>query len=624
MKESYLLTGAKLKSAILAGAHQVISKQDHLNKINVFPVPDGDTGSNMAATFKSVARSLDGLSDPTIAVVTASAADGALNGARGNSGAILAQFFQGLSVGLEAEVEISLQQFADAANLAAKMAIEAIANPVEGTIVTVMRAWGEWVASHAAECATFELMIQESLAIIDVVLQKTTSQLKQLAKAKVVDAGAQGFVNFIEGIVAFIQSGQVPEVYLEKADFGNEAVSHAVEEALHEDHDDVGVVPVDDLSLSAHASHQGDLDYQYCTEVIVSGESLSAKSIRKTFAHWGDSMVVVGGRNKVKMHIHTNDPERLFRKVAEFGQVLETKADDMWAQYRACINLNLNRDITIVTDSSCVLPQEMVVKYNIIRVPLQVIVNDEVYFDRVNLSFDAFYERLKNKQNKVQTSQPLQLDFVRTFDRVLSRSKFALGIFLSSGMSGTCKNALQVAKQFNQKQVRVIDSLNVAGGVGLLVKQAAQCIARGDTAEQVITYVEQVKRNIRTYAVVADIEYAIAGGRVSKSTGKLAKWLRLLPIIAVNHAGKITKKHLAFGKIGSRKKLMTAVVEEAKQFKHLCFVIAYAGCERFAQRVAKQLEKQFHCEVMLTEGTPVLVTHSGPNSIAISFVGEPK
>ena len=210
MKISYI-DGNRLYNAFLAGGAAVISQQDYLNKINVFPVPDADTGTNLASTMRSImegSRLYKSLSKTARSI-----ADSALIGARGNSGIIFAQFIHGLSMELEDGNRTNVRDFAKTARSSLKYVYESIMEPVEGTMITVIKDWVNSLDEQSNRTTDFSSLIAETLKAARKSLADTPKKLKVLADAGVVDAGGKGFVDFLEGIWEFISRGKLKRVY---------------------------------------------------------------------------------------------------------------------------------------------------------------------------------------------------------------------------------------------------------------------------------------------------------------------------------------------------------------------------------------------------------------------------
>jgi len=203
------LDGPLLRQGIVAASQRLIQMQAEIDKINIFPVPDGDTGTNMALTMRSVADGVLNCEDASLHEISAMLAKSALAHAHGSSGAILAQFFQGLSEGFRGQTKCDLACFSRAVRVAADLAREAVSEPHEGTILTVMRDWAEYIQKNQSIWKTFPQLISRSLGVATDSLAKTREGLDVLAAAGVVDAGALGFVSMLEGIVGFIRLGKI-------------------------------------------------------------------------------------------------------------------------------------------------------------------------------------------------------------------------------------------------------------------------------------------------------------------------------------------------------------------------------------------------------------------------------
>lgn len=624
MKQVRYLSGSTLRKMILAGGHKVIETQDELNQINVFPVPDGDTGSNMAALFESITQQLKHLSEETIDQVTEEAANAALNGARGNSGSIFAQFFQGLDDSLKQAEAIDLQTFSQAMVEAAQASYDAISEPVEGTIITVMREWADTIHQNREQHQYFSELLHTSLQSAQSALGETSQQLAVLSQNHVVDAGAKGFVSFIEGMTHYICYQTVHSE--EQDDDGDE--DDALEKSTYSESqpntnetDDNSQVP--ELHLSQHAAHKNeDLHNQYCTECIIQGQNLDIQVIKQQLSQWGDSFVIVGNQRKVKIHIHTNSPNRVFRDANMYGEVLETKADDMWAQYRAKIGWYVNKKIALVTDTSCNLPQEILAKYNIILLPLQVIINQKTYLDKVNLSADDFLDFLNDDAN-IQTSQPAPADIKNTFNKATEQSPYTLGIFLSDQLSGTYRNIKQMVKKITDEgEVFLFDSKNIACGLGLIIQETAKSIRAGKPLSTIKLETKNHIENTTTFVSLNTLKYAIRGGRVNKSVGTIARLLRLLPLLKLNSKGKTDKAGFTFGSIANRRKLAQKAIKKAQQYRHPKFMIAHASCLKEAKRLRQRVLKHYpEAHIDIVETTPALAAHAGPKSLAISVLG---
>jgi len=611
------LTGKGLQKAILVGSRKVIDNTEELNKINVFPVPDGDTGSNMASTFESISQAAlkDDGKDPGLDTVSNRVADSALNGARGNSGAILAQFFQGLAQGFDTKTKVGIKHFSQVVSHAVTSTRDAIANPVEGTIITVMHDWAHWIKQHYHKHPDFESLMQRSLEVAKKSLKETPDKLEVLAKANVVDAGAQGFVNFLQGVVDFIEDPKASLATLEN--IKKTIQEHKTKKPITaEGYNDI------DIDLSPAASHSGDIEYQYCTECIIHGDGIDLAAVKKQLTTWGNSMVVVGNPHKLKLHIHTNAPNRIFNLMSDHGEILETKADDMWAQYRANIGWHINKDIALMTDTTCAIPQDIIAKYNITLIPLQIIIDNKPYIDRINITKSEFYSALKDPQKTVATSQPSPIDYRKTFEKAARRHHQAIGIFVSNNLSGTYHSACAMADQFKDFPTHLYNSNNVSGGLGLIVEAAAEAIHARKSMDEIDQTIKTAIENCVTYAAPAMLDYLIKGGRLSAKTGRIAKVLGLLPIIKIDSEGRANKDGIGFGQAMNRKKIIKLICKCAAAYKDPRFSITHADAPENANKYAKAIREKFpNAVIHVLHGSPSLATHSGPSTLSISVLG---
>lgn len=607
------LNGKSLKYAVLAGAKKVIESTDHLNKINVFPVPDGDTGSNMASTFTSISNAVGKIETDDVAKVSADVADSALNGARGNSGAILAQFFQGLAQGFEQHAKIGLEQFSQVVSKTVSATRDAIANPVEGTIITVMQDWAEAIKRYWPDAKDFESLMTKSLEVAKISLAETPKKLKVLSKAHVVDAGAQGFVNFLQGINELIKNHKQGKAYL--LEFVKNLQKHDIKVSKIV----ANTAEIDelDLQLSPAEAHGGDIEFQYCTECILYGE-LDVAAIRQTLKSWGNSLVAVGSKRKLKIHIHTNAPQRVFNLLENYGELLETKADDMWAQYRANIGIDINREIALMTDSTCSIPQEYLAKYNIITIPLQITINDVAYYDKVNISAEKFYQALDDPQAKVGTSQPTPFDFNQAFSKARHRAKQAVGIFISSKLSGTFDRAKTIAEQQTDFPTYIFDSKSATCALGLIVEFAAEAIHEKKSITEIQQIIETAIANSKLFVAPRTLKNLIQGGRIKPGLGKLLTGFRILPSLGVDEHGHVQKQGVGFGKYLTQRKIIKQALKYAKQFKNPRFLVAEANAVKDAEKLQKALQKAYpKANIHLVPAAYGLMTHIGSGTVAI-------
>jgi len=593
------LNGTRLKHAVVAGAQRVIQMQEQLNNINVFPVADSDTGTNMALTMRSIADGALNSYDDTVHGMSRILADSALMGARGNSGAILAQFFQGLSEGFDGQRRASLNEFCRAVERAATCAREAIADPQEGTILTVIHDWALATKTYLSRAADFSDLFRQSLTAATKSLQDTPKKLKILAKSGVVDAGAQGFVHLLEGVQHFMESGKVERLARAATSFGGKRAK--VEDAPE------------------------DITFQFCTEALIVGEGIDRGKLREQLRPLGNSMIVAGSDKRVKVHIHTNSPDEFFRIASTFGTLQSTKAEDMRQQHARAHGKNgATQTLALITDSSCDLPGDEFIRRHIHVVPVVVNFGEQSFVDKVTLTDKEFYKMLRTNPHHPKTSQPAPGDFHEIFKQASESYQQGLAIILSGGLSGTLQSAQRAAQMMkDQFNVEVIDSRSVTIALALIVREAALAIERGDTVEEVKRRVQWAVKNTRLFVSVETMEYLVRGGRVSRFRGAIARLLNLKPILTLTPEGKVEAVAKTVGGEHARKKLVELVLAAAKGKKNLKFMVAHAEAIETAGYYSAQIRKHFEVlEVPMVSVSPALGAHAGPGAAGIAFLGE--
>ncbi|KER10119.1 MAG: hypothetical protein HY22_07610 [[Candidatus Thermochlorobacteriaceae] bacterium GBChlB] len=592
------LNGRRLKHAIIAGAESVIMRKDYLNKINVFPVADGDTGTNMALTLKSIIDGLYDCDDTTVNAVVICAADSALVGSRGNSGSILAQFYQGFADGLAGKERITTKEFGSSLLLAKDYAYDAMIEPKEGTILTVIRDWTHSIATLAAKTTDFKEVMAHSVQAAKQSLARTPDELKVngvaiLKKAGVVDSGAQGFVDMLDGVYNFIHQGSIKE-FIKKKFF---SVAGA------------------DAGATVDANTE-DITFQYCTEfVLENGATYDKKALRKELIEYGDSLIIGGSSTKTKVHIHTNEPETIFNIAARYGIVQKKKFEDMKAQHEAAFGRKL---IGIVTDSTCDLSEDFLEKNDVRIVPLQVRFGEEEFLDRITISSQEFYQRLKTSKDFPKTSQPATAAFKQVYDDMLRKYDSVLSIHISSGISGTLQNARTTGKFFKDRKIVAVDSKITSLGLGFLVREAVKMRDEHKTIEEIEARLNDMTKNIRAFLSLETIENLVRGGRLSKSKGLLARVFHINPVLTFDDKGKVVQLDKGVGDKGSLDKAIEHTLKFIDGKKRIQLSVVYSDKPERAQ-YAKQKLNDARPELVIETAqiSPVLGTYGGSGTVVM-------
>lgn len=587
------LDGPRLQRSLVAGLDRLIGEREYLNKINVFPVADGDTGNNLYRTALA-ARAAISDANQNAGQILVRMADGALDGAQGNSGAILAQFFQGLATALGSHKRIEPTDLAAALGNAATETRAALTAPREGTIITVIDAVAA-AASSRRRNNDFATLLPKLLKAGQTALAATTGQLEELTKAGVVDAGARGFVSILEGCVDFLMHGSLRDLP-DPPDF-------------------------DTADFAEHLHHEVDLEFRYCTECMVQGTDLSAARVRQELEALGNSMVIAGSNSRLRIHIHTNEPETIFELASEFGTVTNTKADDMQGQART---LNrTDRDIAVVTDSGADIPDAIMAELDIQMVPLRVQFGEDSHLDKMGMSSSEFRTELQRNPAQPGTSQPTQGDLRRMFEFLGTHFKSVVSVNLSGSLSGTLQGARAAADRTEAaERITVVDSKHVSVGQGLAVVRAAELAEQGLRGEQLVAAIEAEANHIKNYAMVADLTNAVRSGRVKPLVKHVADWLRLTPVLTSTPEGKVGISGFIFGRRNLIERFGKHVARRQKRGQRWQFAIAHgyseaADAEALAAQLATLLPGS-RC-AWQTEIGSALGVHAGMEALVVAL-----
>ena len=299
-----------LQKMFIAGAKNLESKKEWINELNVFPVPDGDTGTNMTLTIMSAAKEVSGITNPTMATLSKAISSGSLRGARGNSGVILSQLFRGFTKEISKLEILDTESLAIATQRATETAYKAVMKPKEGTILTVAKAVSDKAAEVALDTDDLEEAIEKVITHAEYVLSKTPDMLPVLKEAGVVDSGGQGLVVVLRGMLDAL-TGKVTDFEItspvKKPDSAGKGAGAAIEDV--------------------------DIKFGYCTEFIIMLDKEFNEKTETEFKAFlssiGDSIVCVALDDIVKVHVHTNHPGQAFEKALEYGQLTKMKIDNM-------------------------------------------------------------------------------------------------------------------------------------------------------------------------------------------------------------------------------------------------------------------------------------------------------
>jgi DegV family protein with EDD domain len=597
------IDGRRFRRALVAACDYAQLQRSELNRINVFPVPDGDTGTNLALTVRAIADHLRAIEERAIEAVAREAAQAAVLGARGNCGMMLSHFLLGFACSVEGRHRIDAGTFGGALDAGVRRLQDSLDDPVEGTILTVMRDTAQ--AATGSETTDIAGLLEHILGEAEESLERTPDLLPVLKKAGVVDAGAKGFVSLLEGVVRFLNGD--PIVVAEDA---YEASPPAVANIEYPEREE---------------------RYRFCTEALVRGPDLPPqKSVREALHPQGDSLIVIRSGDLLKVHVHTDEPEEVFDYLRGLGNLATHKAEDMKAQYEAVgraasTHLSLaRRPVGILTDSASDLPEEIVRAHGIQVVPLMLMTEDGVLRDRYDITAEEFHEMLAGQDTLPTTSQPPPGAFLEGFKRAAEDAEQIVAVLLGSSLSGTFRSAEAAAGSFDEVPVRLVDSLGTSLLTGLLVLKAAELAELATPPEEIAAELDRIRAQSGLLFTLDNFDRLIASGRVSKGRAWLGSLLRVKPVLGFSLEGHLVPVRKAFG----RSRMIETLLDEMgsripDSAERVRFGIVHVACPEILDEVRERLVERYgEVEILTCPITPVLSTHLGLGAWGLAYMVE--
>ena len=588
------MNGKEFYKGLSAGINNLLNYKNKLDEINVFPVPDGDTGTNMCFTLLPIIEECNDQITDNVGKTLDIIADLALESARGNSGTIIAQFLHGLRRACRDKDKINVNDFSKALISGYDSAIESLMNPAEGTIITVMRD----VAEKSKELCineeiSFETFLDKCYHESVISLEKTKNILKILRKSDVVDAGALGFVLLMQGWLNSVQKNtKIQSQHL------NITYDHEKIESLKKDIDFT-------------------IKNKFCTECAIESNSIDKGELKETIKSLGDSMVLAGTKKRVKIHIHTNTPTKFFKICGAYGKVVDRKVDDMTKQEHTVHHTGAS-GIAIVVDSGADIPMEY--ENEIQVVPVRYSFGNQQHIDKVTQTTQEFYQQMKIDSNHPKTSQPTPGDFKKIYNFISSHYDSIISIHLSKKVSGTFQSGLNASKNIKVKNIKVIDSYSASVGLGLLAIYAVDLKQNGKSYNQIVKAVEVEKYNIQLFLLLNDLTYISRGGRLPSEIKTIANLFRFTPVLG-NKKGKISARGVLFGKKKRVEKFVKFLGSKIKEDRKYHIMIAHANDLQNGEKLLNLLLQKHrnitkHYLVELGGG---LGAHAGPGGLAIGI-----
>ena len=593
-----IISGEEMYGWFSMGLSEVQMNRKYLNSINLFPIADGDTGSNMAMTIKAMVETTS--KKLSFSEMIKTFAKAGLANARGNSGILFVSYFNGMASETSDSDSITIEEFAKIAHKAVKYMYQAIERPTEGTMITVIRDWAEFMQQNWLKYDNFLDFFNDAYHVAKQSLANTAKQLQIHKKNNQVDAGAQGFVHFLHGINLYYTN--------EEIEVSKPLLTPLVDE------------------------HIGSYQYRYCTEVYLKlnkdyenkAKDELTSIIKNSLADLGDSLIISVNDRNVRVHVHVNDPQELINPMKKYGTFIEQKADDMFLQLS--IQNNRKAKIGLITDSIADIPDEYKSKYQIVTIPLGMIVEDEVYLDKLTIKpKDVF--RLIDDGFHLSSSQPEPIRVRNLLEDLADKYDSLIVITVAAMLSGTNSVINKEAQSLTKDgyKITVIDSYLNSGAQGLIVKKAAELINQNLEHEQIVNQLSNLREKAKIYVCLNTLDYAVAGGRVPDTVGKIGKLLHMRPIMSLNNQGKGIAFGVGFSQKGMTKQIYKLFRKTFKEKGIMSYSIVHSNNDELASQYIKDLSEIVgKTPEFVSEISSIVAMHSGPGCVAVSFISEEK
>ncbi|MFC1629710.1 glycerol-3-phosphate acyltransferase [Patescibacteria group bacterium] len=588
------ITVKDFKKMLISSAKKIVLHQEEINRINVFPVADKDTGYNLAATLLGIEGVIGQKEYESLRELTKDMKEGAITNARGNAGMIFAGYFIQVLDKVKHLESINSQHFSLALRKGTGAAYSSIAEPTEGTILDAMKSAGEksWEVAKVQKEENIIKVLQEAHKSSEIALKETKEKLEVLKKNNVVDAGALGFVKILESWIESLK-GMTPAIEVEAPRIGV-------------------VKPV--------LKTEENPEYRYCFQFSFTKDIGDLTSFREKLSVYGDNVELLELEDKVRIHIHTNEPEVLKEKFADMPGI-EWQVDDMQEQMKE----TKRKPIGIVAGQSAGLPQEFLKNFNMEEVPFRVKFHD-AKDHKIEDLYQIMRGCLKNKKPLPTTSQPAFADFLICYKNALKKFDQVLVITPAAKLSGTysaARIARQLLEKKDQSRIFVFDSISVTIGEGLVVTKAQELIEEGQKMEDIIRKLEELRQRIKLFVIFNKFDYIAAGGRLH-IPAFLIPILNSLPKIRLRPLIELKNGKLKFSgiKAGDKNMVETFIkeIEARRQGEEIRIAITHADNPETVKTLKKELEAKSKVKILYIDPACTAIgVHVGPGSVAVAF-----
>ena len=591
-----IITPKELKKMILCSCERIARDKESINKINVFPVPDQDTGNNLAKTLAGISEILKSKEYESIETLSGDVLDAALSSAQGNAGVIYTGFLAGFLSQLDSS-EITAKKLAGAFRKGAERARQSVQNPKDGTILDVISAAAWTFEKESEEQNDIDAILKLAIKNASEALLETREKMGIFKKANVVDAGGLGFVMILESYLEALKDKKISSSIESKP---SEKIKNIIQ------------------IISA----------RFEVVALIENPRINDAEMRKTLSRFGNSLDIVQIKRKMKIHIHTDLPEEVTKTIKQNGQIITLRTQDMTKEILGEPSMK-KVSIGLITDQLANLTDKIVERYKIDVVPYIYDWPEESILRGENI-----YQKMRDAASKEikdlpRTSQPAPKQFLDAFKKKLAEGfKDVICINFSSKLSGGYNSACQARDLLPEEQkqrIHIFDSLNATAGQALIVLKAIEFIQMQKEWREIISELKKESETVKLYGIPQDPKWLEWGGRITHTQ---AQWLRNLQKIGVNPILGIKNGKLerAGFKIGAKempdalfKEVMAKTGKLRKEGKNIRTVITHCDNPQGAQRL-KEMLRQENFEVSFINLTdPVIGVHVGPGSLIAAW-----
>jgi len=592
------ITKNDLKEMILLSYEAIKENKEKINKINVFPVPDQDTGGNLEKTLEGIKKAIEKKDFKDIKELAEAILDGALESAQGNAGVIYTGFLSGFLPAFYEKNPVDASKLSLAFLEGAKKAKEAICHPKEGTILDVINATAFTFEEESKRTKDIVFIFKKALESANKALLETKNKMDILKKADVVDAGGFGFLIILESFLKALEGEKLKEKRKE--------ISDEVKSFIH------------------------TISSRYEVVFLIKEPKIKKEELFKKLSLLGNSIEVLLIKNKIKVHIHTDDPDEVKKIARESGTIQSLRVEDMAKEIAGEESVEEN-SVGIVVDETCDIQEKIIEKYKIGFVRHKI-----DWEEGEKLKGENIYEKMREADREgikklPKTAQASPKDFLEIYKKTLnqlSQNGEIISIVISSKLSGAYNSAYQASQILGEKKVHLIDSLNVSAGLALLILRAIELLQEHRGALEIVKEIKKIIKEDKVYlfGAIEDPKWLEAGGRMSHTQ---AKWVRRMQKIGVRplirvYNGKIEKGGIVFG----AKELSTALFKKVekltrkarKEKKRIRAIINHCDNEKEAKKLKEKLKK-IKIEVSyINLVSPIIGAHVGPGTLIVAWM----